>query len=470
MKMTLAMIVGTRDFFPAEPVLAARRSVLKLLAEMGVEVVILEEDATPMGAVETWEQAKQCAALFRAHRDRIDGILVVLPVFGPERAIADTIKLSELQVPILVQAYPDDPARLDVAHRGDAFCGKISVCNNLYQYGFPFSLTRMHTVDPGDESFLDDLRRFLGVCRVVRGLRRARIGAVGARPGIFNTVRYSEKLLQASGITVTTVDLSELFGAAGRLADSDPRVSERVEAIRDYIPASQVPAAALTRMARLAIALDDWIAANELDAVAFQCWTSIQQNYGVNACTVLSMLSEKLVPAACEVDVTGVVTMYALQLASGRPSALVDWNNNYGADPDRCILFHCGNWARSFVPEAHMANAEILATVLGQDATWGTVSGMAPAGPLTFARISTDDRRGCIKAYVGEGRFTADPLDTFGCRAVVEVPGLQRLLRYICRNGFEHHAAVSASHVAAILAEAFEAYLGWELYYHNSEV
>ena len=470
MKMTLAMIVGTRDFFPAEPVLAARRSVLKLLAEMGVDVVILDEDATPMGAVETWEQAKQCAALFRAHRDRIDGILVVLPVFGPERAIADTIKLSELQVPILVQAYPDDPARLDVAHRGDAFCGKISVCNNLYQYGFPFSLTGMHTVDPSDESFLGDLRRFLGVCRVVRGLGRARVGAVGARPGIFNTVRYSEKLLQASGITVTTVDLSELFGAAGRLADSDPRVAERVEAIRAYIPASQVPAAALTRMARLAIALDDWIAGNELDAVAFQCWTSIQQNYGVNACTVLSMLSEKLLPAACEVDVTGVIAMYALQLASGRPSALVDWNNNYGTDPDKCILFHCGNWARSFVPEAHMANAEILATVLGQEATWGTVSGMAPEGPLTFARVSTDDRRGCIKAYVGEGRFTADPLDTFGCRAVVEVPGLQRLLRYICRNGFEHHAAVSASHVGAILAEAFEAYLGWELYYHNGEV
>ncbi|MDI7275559.1 MAG: fucose isomerase [Anaerolineae bacterium] len=470
MKMTLAMIVGTRDFFPAEPVLAARRSVLNVLADLGVDAVILDEEATPMGAVETWEQAKACAALFRAHRERIDGILIVLPVFGPERAMADTIKLSGLDVPILVQAYPDDLARLDVAHRGDAFCGKISVCNNLYQYGFPFSLTEMHTVDPGEKGFEDDLRRFLGVCRVVRGLRSARIGAVGARPAIFNTVRYSEKLLQASGISVTTVDLSELFAAAGRLADGDPKVLERVEAIRAYIPAPEASPSALARMARLGIALDDWIAANELDAVAFQCWTSLQQNYGVNACTLLSMLSEKLIPAACEVDVTGVAAMYALQLASGRPSALVDWNNNYGAAADKCILFHCGNWARSFVPGARMANAEILATVLGQEATCGTVSGAAPAGPMTFARISTDDRRGCIKAYVGEGRFTADPLDTFGCRAVVEVPGLQKLLRYVCRNGFEHHAAVSASHVAAILAEALGTYLGWELYYHNGEV
>jgi L-fucose isomerase-like protein len=468
-KTTLAVIMGTRDFFPAEPVRASRGELLGLLESMGIEAVILDEAATHLGAVETWEQAKKCAALFRANRERIDGILVVLPVFGPERAIADTIKLAELQVPILVQAYPDDLAKLDVARRGDAFCGKISVCNNLYQYGFPFSLTEMHTVYPTEDSFRADLSRFAGVCRVVRGLRRARIGAVGARPAIFNTVRYSEKLLQASGISVSTVDLSELFAAAGRMADDDPQVMERVETIRAYIPTPEAPAPALARMARLGIALDDWIAANELDAVAFQCWTSIQENYGVNACTVLSMLSENLIPAACEVDVTGVVAMYALQLASGRPSALVDWNNNYDAEPNKCILFHCGNWARSLVPGARMGNAEILATVLGQENTCGTVSGMAPAGPMTFARVSTDDRRGRIKTYAGEGSFTSDPLDTFGCRAVAEIPSLQKLLRYVCRNGFEHHAAVSASQVADILAEAFETYLDWELYYHEGE-
>jgi L-fucose isomerase-like protein len=468
-KTTLAVVMGTRDFFPAEPVRASRGELLALLERMDIETIILDEGTTPLGAVETWEQAKRCAALFRANREQIDGILVVLPVFGPERAIADTIKLSELQVPILVQAYPDNLDKLDVANRGDAFCGKISVCNNLYQYGFPFSLTEMHTVHPSEASFQADLDRFVRVCNVVRGMKRARIGAVGARPAIFNTVRYSEKLLEASGISVTTVDLSELFAAAGKLADNDPQVVERVAAIQGYIPTPEAPPAALARMARLGIALDDWIATNELDAIAFQCWTSLQENYGVNACTLLSMLSERRIPAACEVDVTGVAAMYALQLASGQPSALVDWNNNYGAEPDKCILFHCGNWARSFVPGAHMANAEILATVLGQEATCGTVSGRTEAGPMTYARISTDDRRGRIKTYVGDGRFTSDSLDTFGCRAVAEIPGLQQLMRYVCRNGFEHHAAVSASQVADVMAEAFEYYLGWEVYYHRGE-
>jgi L-fucose isomerase-like protein len=466
-KTTLAMVVGTRDFFPAEPVLAARREMLALLAEMGVDVVVLSEEATNMGAVETWEDAKRCAALFRQHRDRIDGILLVLPVFAPERSIADTIKLSELQVPILVQAYPDDLDKMAVELRGDAFCGKISVTNNLYQYGFPFSLTEQHTVHPKTESFRSDLREFTGVCRVVRGLKRARLGAVGARPAIFNTVRFSEKLLQASGITVTTTDLSEVFGAAEKLADTDPRVRVRVEGVRAYINTAGVPPEPLLRMAKLGVVLDDWTAANELDATALQCWTSVQKNYGINVCTLMSMMSDRLMPSACEVDATGAVSMYALQLASGKPSALVDWNNNYADDGDKCVLFHCGNWARSFFSEARMANAEILATVLGTEKTYGTLSGRAVAGPMTFARVTTDDRHGRIRTYVGEGRLTDDPLDTFGSRAVAEIPGLQDLLRYVCKNGFEHHAAMNPSQCAGVLAEAFETYMGWEVYYHS---
>ena len=464
---TLAMIVGTRDFFPAEPVLEARREVLALLDGMGIDTVILDEDATNMGAVETWEESKTCAALFRENRERIDGILVVQPVFGPEKGIADTVRLSELDVPILVQAYPDDADEMAVETRRDAFCGKISVCNNLYQYGHPFSLTEQHTVHPLTESFKADLQKFVSVCRVVKGLRGARLGAVGARPSIFNTVRFSEKLLEAYGISVLTVDLSELFSAARKMTEQDAKVKERLEGIRSYTDTSAAPLEALVKMAKLGVALDDWMAANEIDATAVQCWTSIQQNYGVNACALMSMMSENLMPSACEVDVTGVLSMYALQLASGQPSALVDWNNNYADDLDKCVLFHCGNWAKSFLSEAKMANAEILATVLGTENTYGTVAGQAVASPLTFARVNTDDRHGKIRTYVGEGRITSDPLDTFGCRAVAEIPGLQKLMQYVCKNGFAHHTAMNASRSADVLAEAFETYMGWDIYYHR---
>ena len=442
---------------------------IAMLEGMGVDVVIPHETASNMGAVETWEDAKLWAAYFRANRDSIDGILILLPVFAPERGIADLIKLSELQVPVLVQAYPDEPDKLDVAQRGDAFCGKISLTNNLYQYGIPFTLTEQHTILPSDPKFQADLAKFLGVCRVVRGFKKARIGAVGARPAIFNTVRFSEKLLQASGITVTTVDHSEMFGAASRLANDDPKVKARLDGIRGYINTGGVPSEALVKLAKLGVVLDDWIAENEVDATAIQCWTSIQKNYGINACTLMSMYSDSLMPSGCEVDVTGVLAMYALQLASGKPSALVDWNNNYASEPDKCVLFHCGNWARSFFKpgEPKMSYGEILATVLGEENTYGTVSARAMPNPLTYARITTDDRHGKIKTYVGEGRITDDPLDTFGSRAVVEIADLQKLLRTICKGGWEHHCAMNPSLSADVLQEAFETYMGWEVYRHS---
>lgn len=466
-KISLAVIIGNRDFFPDVLVTEARRDILRVLEEMDIQPVILEEKDTNLGGVEKWEEAKKCAALFKANQDKIDGILVVLPNFGAERAVADTIKLSGLRVPILVQAYPDDLKQFNLERRRDAFCGKISVCNNLSQYGYAFSLTKLHTVSPDDRSFKADLEKFVGVCRAVNGLRNARLGAVGARPNAFNTVRFSEKLLQAYGITVSTMDHSEVFGAASRLEDNDPRVKSKLEEVKTYVPTEGVPALSLVKMAKLGIVLDDWMAENELNATAIQCWPSIQQNYGVNVCGIMSMMSEKLMPGACEVDITGVVSMYALQLASGKPSALVDWNNNYGNDPNKCVLFHCSNWAKSLFTEARMAHADVLATTLGKENTYGAIAGRVPAGPVSFARITTDDKNGIIRTYVGDAMFTDDPLDTFGGRAVIEVPGLQKLLQYICKNGFEHHAAMNPSHSAEILAEAFKTYLGWEVYHHN---
>ncbi len=464
---TLGLLMGARDFFPADPVQDARREILSLLEGMGIRAIVLDQADTHLGAVETWQEAKICADLFRKHRDEMIGILVMLPVFGPERAIADSIRLSDLNVPVLVQAYPDDPAKLNVELRRDAFCGKFSVCNNLYQYGIPFSVTEDHTVAPTHPKFKQELAQFVAVCRVVAGLKRARLGAIGARPTIFNTVRYSEKLFEAAGITVNTVDLSDIFSAAGKLGNEDPKVARQLEAIQAYIDTTAAPGEALIRMAKLGVVLNDWAAENEVDAMSFQCWTSVQKNYGVNACTLMSMMSESLIPTACEVDMAGALAMYALQLASGKPSALVDWNNNYGDEPDKCVLFHCGNWATSFLDESKMANAEILATVLGKDHTYGTVAGMAKASPVTVARITTDDRHGRIKTYVSQGRLTDDPLDTFGTRAVLELPRMQELLRYICKHGFEHHTAMTAAPVAAVLNEAFTTYLGWETYWHQ---
>ncbi|MCA9258487.1 MAG: L-fucose/L-arabinose isomerase family protein [Planctomycetales bacterium] len=464
---TLGVIFGNRDFFPDALVPEARADVETLFADLGVKAVMLGPEDSKLGGVETHADARKCAELFQRHRGEIDGVLVVLPNFGDEKGVAAALKLANLNVPVMVQGYPDDLNELGVARRRDAFCGKISVCNNLVQAGIKFSLTHKHVCRPSSAEFRGDLQRFLKVCRIVGGLKGVRLGAVGARPGAFNTVRYSEKILERHGVSVTTVDLSEFLAQANRLGADAPAVRAKLDEIRVYAPAPGVPDDRLVQMAKLGVVLADWMSANAIDATAIQCWTSVQQNFGCNVCTLMSMMSENFMPSACEVDVTGVLTMYAMQLAADSPAALVDWNNNYGDDPDRCTLFHCGNWAKSFLPDVKIANAPILGSTLGVENTYGALEGRTPAGPLTFGRLTTADTEGRIRAYVGEGELTDDPLDTFGTRAVAKVPDLQRLLRYVCREGFEHHVVMTASHSAAALREAFETYLEWETYVHE---
>jgi L-fucose isomerase-like protein len=471
---TFGLIVGNRGFFPSHLASSGRDTVLKVLEQEGYRVVALSPEDTEYGSIESLKDAQKCADLFKKHRDEIDGVLVTLPNFGDERAIANALRRSGLDVPVLIQAFPDDIQKMSIADRRDSFCGKMSACNNLTQYGIKFSLTSQHTVDPESESFRSDLNRFAATCRVVRGLKSARVGAIGARPAAFNTVRFSEKLLERSGITVETLDLSEVFGRAARLQESDARVRDKIEQMRAYVPTASVPERSLLKMARLGAVIDGWMQENELAASAVQCWTSMEEFYGVVPCTLMSMMSNGLMPSACETDVAGVIGMYALALASGKPSALVDWNNNYGDDPDKGVIFHCSNLPRDvFVDETiafedipMMDYQAIIAGTVGKENTYGTIVGRVRAAPFTYCRVSTDDLSGRVLAYLGEGELTDDPVKTFGGYGVVRIPNLQLLLRYICENGFEHHVAMNLSKSAAAVREALDKYLGWDVYYH----
>jgi L-fucose isomerase-like protein len=467
-KMTMGMIVGNRGFFPDHLAKTGREEMIQALQKAGIDVVTLSTEESKYGAVETHEEAKRCAALFRSKGEQIDGVIVTLPNFGDERAIADTLRLARLQVPVLVQATPDTPGKMLITHRRDSFCGKMSACNNLRQYNIPYSLTTLHTESPDSPEFAKDLEWFAGVCRIVKGLRNLRIGAIGARPTAFNTVRYSEKLLEASGISVETLDLSEVLGRIGRMKDTDDAAVQKLQAIQRYVTTKDIPQAALLKMAKLGAVVDQWMKAVDVQISAVQCWTSLEENLGIVPCTLMSMMSDSLLSSACEVDVCGVLGMHALQLASETPSALLDWNNNYGHDPNKAVCFHCSNLPKHFFKDVKMDFQEIIAGTVGKENTFGTCVGRVKAGAMSFARFSTDDVNGKIRGYSGSGRFTNDPLETFGGAGVVEIPGLQKLLRYICENGFEHHVAANFSSVAPMVHEAAIRYFGWEMYAHQA--
>lgn len=468
-KITFGLIVGTRNIFNAKLAQEAREVLLKKMAQWGYDTVILPSEETPTGSIETYQDAKKCAALFSQNRDKINGVIVVLPNFGDELGIVNTLNLAKLNVPVLVQACDDDNDKVDVKSRRDAFCGKLSVCNNFYQYGIPFTDTTFHTYPLDSTYFEQDVKKFAGVCTVVKGIRGARIGQIGTRPQAFQTMRDSEKILQANDMAVIPVDLSEIFGAALKIDDNAQALKQKVKEIEAYGKfAANVPPDKVKRQAKFGIAVEDWMAANEVDCAGIQCWDSLEQNYGCAACLTMSMLGQKLIPCACETDLTGVISMYTLMLATGTPSALLDWNNNFGDDRDMCVCTHCSNYPQAFFQsDVEIGSLDVLGTVLGQEDTFGAVKGKVASGPLTYFRISTDDPRGCIKSYLGQGELTDDPYGMDGGIAVTRIANLQQLMKYMCKNGFEHHVAMGRGHVADIIEEAVNTYLGWELYRHE---
>ena len=467
-QVSLGLIIASREFFNGTLALDARRDVIAQLDKLGIGYHILPVDATNNGTVETKEDVRKYVQLFDEHRHDIDGFVVLLPNFGDEIAVIETIQRSKLNVPVLVQASNDDLDKVDLRGRRDSFCGKLSVCNNLYQYGIDFTDTTTHTSDITSDEFAADLDRFARVCRTAKGLKNARIGSIGARTGAFQTVRFSEKILQASGVTVVTVDLSEILGAAQAINSDAPEVKAQLEKIASYgrIPA-HIKQENIVKQAKLSLAVNRWIEENECDASAIQCWTSVQDNYGCATCLSMSMLSERLMPSACEVDVAGAISMYALALASGAPPALLDWNNNYGREPNKCVGTHCGNFPKSFLGvEPEISNLDVLGTTIGPEKCFGAVKGKVAPGPMTYFRISTDDRLGKVKGYVGQGTFTADPFAMDGGIAVIDLPRMRDLFTHLCRQGFEHHVAMVRGSHADVVDEAVSRYLKWDVYHH----
>lgn len=469
-KITFGIILATRSYFNSALAKDVRKTLLNVLTKNNYDYVILNEEdtTTGSGSIETREDGIKCADLFKNNRERIDGIIVTLPNFGFEIGIINAIQLANLNVPIIVQACDDENDKVDLDNRRDAFCGKLSVCNNLYQYGIPFTDTTLHTYSIKSPLLLEDINKFAAICRIVNNIRGARIGAIGARPAGFQTVRASEKILQRTGITVVPVDLSEIMGIADNIADKDKLLIKRIKEINNYAFIPKGFEAKLIKQAKFGLAVDKWIEENGIDAVAIQCWDSLQSNYGCAACVTMSMLGEKLIPSACEVDIAGAISMYILTLASGNASAIADWNNNFAGNRNKCVCTHCGNFPKSFVKnDIELGNLGVLSRVMGTENTFGAVKGKVTSGDFTYFRISTDDTKGIIKSYLGEGKITDDVYGMDGCIAVTEVPDLQKLMKYLCKNGFEHHVAMCRGNVQDVVYEAIDTYLKWDIYKHE---
>lgn len=460
--LTFALFFGNRGFFPEGLIAGARAEMTAAVARAGAKALLLDKDATRFGAVETAEEGRVYARFLADHRGRYDGVILCLPNFGDETgAIA---ALQDCGVPILIQAYPDELDKMGFATRRDAFCGKFSVMDVFCQYGLPFTTFQPHTVAPSSKTFEAHLHQFAAVCRVTNKMKRMTVGAIGARTTAFKTVRFDELTLQRYGITTEAIDLSDVFLRMRDVTPGSTAFGAKSERLRNYTNWTAVPPEKIETLTKLGVVIDEIIEEYRMDGMALRCWIEIEKELGVSPCVIVSELNDRGIVSACELDVCNAVPMYALALAAQRPATCLDWNNNYGDDPDKCILFHCGPVPQSLMTaKGQIVDHPMFAKALGAGCGWGCNVGRIAPMPITFGSSKTAD--GKLWFYLGEGRITEDEIagDFFGCAGVAQIANLQAVLEYVGHEGYRHHVGVTAGHVAAAVREAFTKYLGYEL-------
>lgn len=461
-KSTFALFFGNKGAFSQEALPLARKEMAAVLNKWGYETLMLDENATAYGGVETSKEGRIYAEFLSKNRGKFDGVILSLPNFGDENGAAGALK--EAGVPILVQGYPDELTTKTTEQRRDSFCGKISVMNVFGQYGIPFTALKPHVVSPDSDRFKENIEYFGKVCSVVGGLKNMRVGAIGVRPDPFKTVRIDETTLQQYGIEVITVALSDLFERMKSVSAKDEAYNAKAESLKNRANWDNVPEKPFDALIKLGVALDAIVDEYELDALGLKCWAEMQIQWGISPCVILGDLNERGISAACEVDLGNAIFMKALSMASGVPASCLDWNNNYGDDDDRCNLFHCGPVPPSLMAgKGVVSDHQLISRRVGKKIGFGCNIGRIAPCDMTFGSLAT--MNGKVKAYIGQGKITDDPLpeDFFGCSGVAHIEKLQDVLLYIGYNGHRHHVSMTSGLVAGPVKEALERYMCFEV-------
>ncbi len=460
-KQTFALYFGNRGFFPASLIASARDEVAAAVEKAGFDYLMPPADMTRYGAVETKDEGLKYAEWLGEHIGEYDGLIMSLPNFSDENGAVAAVR--DCGVPIFIQAYPDEIGKMDFDHRRDSYCGKFSICDVFHQYKIPFTIMPPHVVHPNTDAFAKNLSDFAAVCRVVNGMKRFTIGVIGARTTKFKTVRYDEITLQKYGITCDTYDLSELFYRVEKMDGNSDAVKAKIEKLIGYTDFSSVPKDKTETLAKVSVAIDDMIREYHLDCITLRCWEEMQTVLGVAPCVLLSELNDRGIVASCEIDLCSAINMYSMLLASQTPTACLDWNNNYGDDPNKVILFHCGPVAQSLMDGKGKVTDHKMFAKGCPGCGWGSNEGRIAAFDMTYSNCKTED--GKLTFYVDKGEFTSEPIEPefFGCGGVAKIDDLQRKLIVLAKNGFRHHTAVGKGDMTDILREAFTTYLGYDI-------
>jgi len=459
-KITFALAFCNRGFMPGELIYGAREDMVKAVTDAGYDYIIMDANLTRYGGIETRNEGLLYAKWLKEHAGEYDGVIFSMPIFADENGAITA--LQDAGVPILMQAYPDEIGKMDFAHRRDAYCGKFSVTDVFTQYQVPFTVLKPHVVHPLSLKFQENLHDFAAICQVVNGMKRFNLGCIGARTTAFKTVRFDELALQKHGINVESFDLSEVFDKIEAKKDDDAIVMAKIEHLKNYTDFSHVPTKNMLNIGKLAVVLDEYISEYHLDAIAVRCWNEMESHLRICPCVILSELNDRGIVASCEIDMCSAICMRAMNLATEKPTTVLDWNNNYGDEENKVILFHCGPVAQGLMTCKGTVTNHKMFDKVDPGSGWGCNEGRIKKMPITISNCQTID--GKIVIYASEAQLTDDSIENgyFGCAGVAEIPELQNKMITLAKGGFKHHTAIGEGHVKSILKEAFTTYLHYD--------
>ena len=452
-KVKLGFVPAHRVPFDEQWAVDMRRRCLAAMDKIeDVEFVVPDEALTQGGLVRDDGDADKVVALFR--REQIQGVVIGAMTFGDEvSAVSVSQHLPGL--PVLLFGTKEGDFLPDGGRRSDSFCGTLSIASGLYRRRIPFAFAGV--LFPEEDRFAEELRRFAATCNTARSFIGARVGLVGPRPERFETCACDEvAMIQSFGQRLVPISLPEVFNAARSLADGDAKVRAIIDDIRGRAETSEVAEATLLRLAKLEAGLMAFAEDKKLKAMGLQCWTTIQEDYGVTPCLAMGRLTERGIMTACEVDIYGALTMLAQYEATRRATVphFIDWTIQHQDEENVFLAWHCGNAPMCLAAPGCRAHVRVHSILGGQfegEAGQGTGEFPLRPGTVTLSRLQEYDNQ--FKMLITKGEIIPDDRSLRGSWSWVRVRDLDLLYRTLVEEGFVHHASMIHGDVTDVLAQ-----------------
>jgi len=441
-KVKIGFVPSHREPFDEGWAVQMRARCLEAFSKINeIEVIVPDEKITKNGLVRDDADAEKIVQLFM--ENNVDGVMIGTMTFGDEVS-ALTIASAFYDKPILLFGTKEGSFTPDGGRRSDSFCGTLSISSGMYRRKIPFIFAGI--VFPEEKEFIENVRNFARVCSIVKGFIGAKIGLVGPRPERFETCIFSEDaMIENFEQRVIPISLLDIVNRAENIKDDDPDVQKILNEMRQEADLSEISEESAKKLAKLELSLKQFAAEKGLSGMGVQCWTAIQEIYGVSPCYAMGRLTDQGIMSSCEVDIYGALTMLIQYLASFKttPPHFIDWTIKHQEKDDVFLAWHCGNAPPSLVCEGckvRIRNHSILGVVLGKDKSMGTGEFQLKSGVVTICRLVEYD--GEFKMLVTKGEIEKADQDLRGSWSWVKVPNLDLLYRVIVEEGFIHHASM----------------------------